>query len=288
MVVGGNEFKCSFGKNTADLLVNDQNVYTLEQGEKGFLTIAVLSEKPFPSGTLKMYLQIKSNERSVLRRLRCAAAAGGRAAFKINTSHSGVTAFELRRFWATSLLGLGSIPIPSRSGAAVLILPAPVKPPRLVSLPRAVPLRPKPGGGFSEEHDLRPYRFGDPVKTVHWKLSAKHDSLIVREALSPPPHGRLISAAQWSSAEELDLILGRLLWVSAYLLERGLHYYVKLGEHCPVSEITEPEDLIKYLYHTLFPGSGAAGMETAAQGGPSAPERFTWVFKVDAADGETS
>ena len=46
-------------------------------------------------------------------------------------------------------------------------------------------LRPKYGGGFAEDHDLRTYQPGDSGNAIHWKLSSKMDELIVREALVP-------------------------------------------------------------------------------------------------------
>lgn len=30
-------------------------------------------------------------------------------------------------------------------------------------------------GAYAEEHELRPYRPGDPMRTVHWKLTAKQE-----------------------------------------------------------------------------------------------------------------
>ncbi|MFQ8759734.1 MAG: AAA family ATPase [Intestinimonas sp.] len=36
-----------------------------------------------------------------------------------------------------------------------------------------------------EDYDLRPYRPGDPIRTVHWKLTSKRDELVVRETLEP-------------------------------------------------------------------------------------------------------
>ena len=50
-----------------------------------------------------------------------------------------------------------------------------------------------------EPGDIRPYRPGDPIRRIHWKLSAKRDELLVREAApaeeaaeeerTPPPSG---------------------------------------------------------------------------------------------------
>jgi len=45
-------------------------------------------------------------------------------------------------------------------------------------------LKPKHGGGYAEEHELREYRPGDMVNSIHWKLSSKTDKVIVREPLT--------------------------------------------------------------------------------------------------------
>jgi len=149
----------------------------------------------------------------------------------------------------------------------------PAKPPNTVALPRGVILRPKPGGGFSEEHDLRPYRNGDTMRSVHWKVSAKFDSLTIREPLIPQAHSRLLHAARWSGARERDLILGRLRWVSGFLLEWELPHFVKLGDGGPIADIAKVEDLHDYLYLLL------GGMPEAIPI-PAVPVRFAWVYKV--------
>ena len=168
---------------------------------------------------------------------------------------------------------------------------------------------------------MRAYRFGDPINMVHWKLSAKYDSLIVREALIPSPHSRLVHCALWNGPEERDLILGRMRWVSIWLLERGLPHYAKIGEKGQILEITQPEDLIAFFYlngdsmtfsvsdyssshdnkqrrrrppsdstgsipvGSIPVGSIHAGSIHAGSihaGSTSLPSRFTWVFHIDA------
>ena len=250
--------------------------HTLEQGEKDYLIITARSSKRFPSGLLKIHLYVKTNEKTYKRRLKCGGAPGNKAGVEIDATHSGVTSFRIRRFWATSILGLISIPIPVRRSASTLVMPAPIKPPGTVALPQSIVLRPKPGGGFSEEHDLRPYREGDQIKTVHWKLSAKHDSLIVREALAPPAQSRLLHANRWNGADERDLILGRLRWVSNFLLERDLSHYIKFGENHGIEEVSSPGDFIDCLFHALGEASSDSRAHTTAGG------RFSWVYKVTA------
>ena len=253
----------------------------LEQGEGGRLLIATIQAKHYPAKCIKTLLRVSGDDFSAFQRLVCSAAHNSRYEFTIDTSRSGVTAFALKRFWVVSLLGLFSAPVKAKISVPVLILPAPAKPPNIVALPRGVILRPKPGGGFSEEHELRPFRYGDPVRSIHWKISAKFDSLIIREPMVPPQSSRLVCATLWKGARERDLVLGRLRWVSAYLLGWGIPYYVRLGSDAPVAEVTKSGDLEDYLYNVL------GGTLYALAAPATIPARFTWVFRVDAREAAT-
>ena len=249
----------------------------LEQGTDGALEITTTG-RPFLSGRIKARLRMKSDDRSVGHNLLCSAGRGSRHALPFATTHSGFVAFELKRIKTTSLIGFFSIPVPCRQTVRVLILPSPVKPANTVALPRGVILRPKHGGGFSEDHDIREYRLGDPVRSIHWKISAKYDSLVIREPLVPPAHDRLVQIAQWNGARERDLTLGRLRWISDYLLKWELQYYVRLGDSGRIAEISKPGDLVEYLLRVL--DSEAEPVPTP----PSVPARFSWVFRVDGAE----
>jgi hypothetical protein len=248
----------------------------LEQGADGRLTITTVHKKPFPARYIKAWLRVCGEDYAVMRRVMCGTERGSRYEVKIDTTRSGITNFEIKRLWTVSLIGLFSIPSTVRCQTAVLIIPAPVKPENIVALSRGVILRPKPGGGFSEEHDLRQYRPGDPVRSIHWKVSAKHDSLIIREPLVPPPHSRLIHISKWNGADERDLILGRLRWVSDYLLKWELPYFVRLGDDAPIVEITGDDALADYLYRVL------SGIAHTLPIPAYVPTRFTWVFRVNA------
>ena len=71
----------------------------------------------------------------------------------------------------------------------------------------------QPGGGFSEIHDLREYRPGDSLHEIHWKLSAKTDKLIVREA-EEPDLGLVVLSFDFSGTRtQLDSTLRQLLWL---------------------------------------------------------------------------
>ena len=248
--------------------------YMLEQDEPGELVVTTLSDRPFPSGTINTRLTVTNDEKTVSQVLRCAGERDSRSQYAINTQHSGLTTYKFERFRPTSILRLISIPMKNSAATATLVLPSPVKPPNTMTLPSGVPLQPKPGGDFSEDYELREYRPGDPINSVHWKLTAKLDATIVREPMAPPPHGRLVHADKWTSARERDLILGRLRWISTYLLEHDCQYYMKLGGDGEIWEITKFEDFTDYLHHALGDASKPArGI---------VPIRFTWVLHVNA------
>jgi len=248
----------------------------LEQGAEGMLGIATLQEKPFPARVIKAWLRMHDEDVAALRHITCSAEGGSRYVVRIDTARSGVTVFEIKRIWTVSMIGLFSLPTAANCRAAVLILPAPVKPTNIVALPRGVILRPKPGGGFSEDYDIRHYRSGDPVRSIHWKISAKFDSLVIREPLIPPSHSRLIHITKWDDPTERDMIIGRLRWISDYLLRWELPYFIRFGSDGAIAEITGHEALIDYLYRVL------AGMERTLPVPAHVPARFTWVFRVDA------
>jgi len=246
---------------------------TLEIGEAGQLHITTLAKNRFLSGSLKIKLYVKSELVTACHRITCSGISGSCHSTDIDTSHCDVIHLTVKRFWACSLMGICALPISADYKAATVILPAPVRPPNYE--PMSVPLRlfPKPGGGFSEDHEMRPYRTGDPVKMMHWKLSAKHDSLVVREALAPISLNRLIDVTPWNGPTEREMAISRLRWSSAHLLEKGFAHYVRIGEHGAVIPIAQSQDLTVFLYKTLV--GADLPMLTYS------PTFFTWVLRID-------
>jgi len=127
----------------------------------------------------------------------------------------------LLRFECKDLLGLFTVRRKSGAEAFCTVMPAASEPDTPVTfetvLRSAAVLKPKYGGGFAEEHDLRDYRPGDTMNSIHWKLSSKTDSLIVREALVPEnstvfvvlnrvgPNDRGLEVLRWLSRKLCEL-----------------------------------------------------------------------------------
>lgn len=96
--------------------------------------------------------------------------------WKLETDHCGILDFQTERLWAWDCLGLFALPVGRSAPASLTIAPLPEHP-GAVELPEdaGAPV-PRPGGKavFGETYELRPYREGDSLRMIHWKLSLIH------------------------------------------------------------------------------------------------------------------
>ena len=174
-------------------------------------------------------------------------------------------------------LGLFFLRVQKKAGVSVVVRPEAQKIDRIPRLERYVSVswRPKPGGGFAENHDLRLYRQGDSLTQIHWKLSAKTGKYIVREALEPGKSRVLLEMILRGTPEELDSKFGKLMGMSRYLLEQQLSHELRVltgnGVQClAVSNQTELETAIDTLL----------GMPPAPQGEKLESVPASWQYTV--------
>ena len=125
-------------------------------------------------------------------------------------------------------LGLIRLPVRHKYSAVTYVwpeaVPLAVKPDFLLQAPQR--WRPKPGGGFAENHELRLYRPGDNLQQLHWKLSAKTGKLILREAMEPVHKPIRLTLDLCGSTEMINRKLGNLLWAGNLLRSRGLPFEI--------------------------------------------------------------
>lgn len=148
----------------------------------------------------------------------------------IPTDHCGAYTVLGERIWVCDYLGLFAFPVRRRESKQVLVRPKPVPVENLPDVTALVPKvwKPKFGGGFGENHELRLYRPGDSLNQVHWKLSAKTGKLTIREPMEPLRERLLLTMTLRGTAEELDRKFGRLLWVGRYLIRRELPFELRV------------------------------------------------------------
>jgi len=138
---------------------------------------------------------------------------------------------------------------------SVVILPKALQIQHLPDLERqlAQSWRPKPGGGFAENHELRLYRPGDSLNQIHWKMSAKTGKYIIREAMIPMASRIALVMMLQGTPEELDRKFGRLLWMGQHLLSKELRHewFVMTGEGLKQLPVGDEQELMKAM-HTLL------------------------------------
>ena len=163
------------------------------------------------------------------------------------TEHCGALYCTVRKVKICDYLGLFSFPLRAPERQTVLVRPAPNALKSIPQLERYLcrSLRPKRGGGFAENHELRLYRPGDSIHQIHWKLSAKTGKLILREPMEPERGRVLLRLDLQGTAAELDRKLGRLLWLGSHLLETKITYEIQClsANGCECWAVTTPEEL---------------------------------------------
>lgn len=169
-----------------------------------------------------------------------------RAGGGLPTEHCGAWICTVEKAKICDYLGLFSFPLRRPAPGKVLVRPMPV-PLSLPELERYISRswRPKPGGGFAENHELRLYRPGDSIQQIHWKLSAKTGELIIREPMEPERGRMLLRLDLKGTPQELDRKLGRLLWLGNSLLEQRLFFEIQAltGEGVQIWTVDAPEKL---------------------------------------------
>ncbi len=167
---------------------------------------------------------------------------------ELPTDHCGKLVCKFEKARVYDYLGLFHIRITKAAPLTVAVFPRPV--PMKQSIPDlerylATAWRPKAGGGFSENHEMRLYRPGDNLNQVHWKLTAKTGKIIIREAMEPDRRRVLLEMELQGTPEELDRKLGRLLWLSGHLLETGIHHELRVltGKGLWCCKVTNEQEL---------------------------------------------
>lgn len=188
------------------------------------------------------------------------------------TEHCGALNCTIEKAWVCDYLGLFRLPLQKSSPRRILVRPRPI-PMELYTLQKFTvrAWRPKWGGGFAENHELRKYHPGDSVRQIHWKLSAKTGSYILRQPMEPIQDRLQVRMDLRGTPAELDRKLGRLLWLGDKLLDKDLQFdlHVLTGQGIQKWHIADPDTFRKVidalLVCTPAPSSSSENRTTYSQ-----------------------
>lgn len=198
------------------------------------------------------------------------AAAHGRASGTIclRSVYCGSVCVRIERAWVTDMLGLIPVPLSTKAQARLTVLPD-----SFAAQAYVPPLAPedtdrenyrpdRPGPDVSEPFQLRPYRLGDDVRRIHWKLSSKLDETVVRDGSEPVARRLLLfwDKTAMPSGAAMDTLAEALVSVARAVTESGLG--CTLGWTGPDGAVFEPVDDVDSLLNAmpalLRAGGGAA------------------------------
>lgn len=200
------------------LLTRNEAAYVTLRAGNGFL----------PQPLCRFRLTITAVMTGERRSLRQSTQSQGSWYVPLDTAHAGAYLCQVEKARVYDYLGLFRLPVRAPAPVETVIRPVPREPARLPNLRHFLvrQLKPKPGGGFSEEHELRDYRPGDSMREIHWKLSVKTDRTIVREAQEPVRGLTLLTFDLRGTPDRVDATLEELLWLSQWLLDHDTPHQI--------------------------------------------------------------
>ncbi len=145
------------------------------------------------------------------------------------------------------MLGIFFIPVRLKFQSQFLIMPKEKEPKVMPSVETDSIIGYKPKmNGFAEEYELRNYQSGDSLKNIHWKISAKHDDLIVKEPSEPIYRPLIIKPIITNKPKENDITLAKLIYVANYFKNSKADVYLSYGKG-NIIRLCGDEDITKYI-----------------------------------------
>lgn len=222
----------------------------ITRGEEGRLTLHFSNRRFLPVGRVRVILELENRftgeHKTTKHSFLCVGT--DTAELPLPTELCGTLICRIRQYECTDLRDMFSFKRRCDEKAICTVLPKPQPPEPSLDLDAVMnttpKLRPKYGGGFSEDHDLRQYQPGDGSSSIHWKLSSKMDELIVREALERE-NDQIFLVLSRVGAEDRGLAV--LYWLSLELCQQELPHFLVGGSLYPVGNEQECREALGTL-----------------------------------------
>lgn len=190
---------------------------------------------------------------------------------EIKCNHAGKLQLQIEKLYITDFLGLFSFRVREIKNRKLtcLLLPSTAG---TISIPEIAYgygqdsdtyAEDRPGTDYSQTYELRDYRNGDSMRTIHWKLSSRSENWIVRTGSLPVGH-RLILLLENSYAftendekakQAIEQACANLIALSEDLTDKGITHHIgwwnKETEGIQIAEIQSAEALMPTLGRML-------------------------------------
>ena len=196
----------------------------LNRGETGGWSLAVRAPGDFPLARLSLRLRRENLLTGQQETARLSISEGTKRlpdTLPAPTEHCGLLELRVDKAAVCDYLGLFSLRLKPPVPARIMCCPIPAQC-RPVEVPDGKGVRPSAKSasrrGPGEDYELREYRPGDPLRSIHWKLTSKWDELIVREREDAVTPLTLLTIDRFGAPEELDKLLDRVTGMSRAML----------------------------------------------------------------------
>lgn len=204
----------------------DQSAHSCRRGEEHQARFSLVTPAMDPGEEVRLTVRLEPllyPQLAVSQELRLHPGEEGRLPLPLE--HCGWYRLSVTRCRAEDWLGWMALPLRAPEPLMTLVLPqaATLSGQEEPAPKTGAALRPRPGGGPGEEYELRPYRPGDPVNAIHWKLTAKQptEEPVLRETLEPEKERWAVGYDHMGPPQALDGVLARLEALAHYLLDKG-------------------------------------------------------------------
>lgn len=175
------------------------------------------------------------------------------AALNVTSEHCGCYSYEVTDIRMYDLFGLFFSKRKNGERCEVIVRPYPVSV-HLHSEVKESKNYVKTNSPSAEIYEIREYNDGDPLKSIHWKASAKKDLLLVKESYEAKHDHPVIDIFLSTDRDMTDHNLGRCLFESTYLLNHDRPHKIKMSSSSGnVSEfnVKTYKDLDRAMYEIL-------------------------------------
>ena len=153
----------------------------------------------------------------------------GTTLIPVDTTHCGAFSYKLSNVAVYDPFGFFRRNLRANTTHEVVVKPVPLMPefmPDVFGF-KAKNLR-KAKQPNSEIYDIREYQPGDSIKTIHWKISAKKDKILIKEPLEEyGGHSRILLKLT-EDRTTLDEHLGQILFTSRFFLDREITHKIRI------------------------------------------------------------
>ena len=211
-----------------NLSVPDQVV----RGVDASISLALKQSRLFSVGRIRGSLKVVNSITGETSKVKLKSAYGK---LQLDTSHCCTYTIQMRSIRVLDFLGLLPMPTKKVAGVTVSVVPFPEEPPEHPDWMSDSALIAKPFSGGTNPYDLREYRTGDTMRSIHWKKSAALDKTVVRDTLEPVERIASIWIDWPRDASGRDLALDQLAWCLIYLKQNNagllLNWLDAKGQH---------------------------------------------------------